>query len=146
MSQTNYNGLKISMNNFIETNLSDYLIVFDENFADPDTFESGARWLTPVYGDCNPSDTVKEIEFFIYCFVKGDPEGLEMSEMIDKVCGIFSDPAQNDDNKRIPFNIVKDGILQRVSTIIASDINIEGTFRLGDSTLGQAVRFNLLWC
>lgn len=134
------------MNNFIEANLSDFIIVFDENFADPETFESGSKWLTPIYGDCNPSSVVKEIEFFIYCFSKGDIEGLEMSEMIDKVCSVFSDPAQNDGNKRIPFNIVKDGSLLQVSTIIASDISIEGTFRLGDSTLGQAVRFNLLWC
>ena len=143
---TNYNGLKISMNNFIEQNLSSYTIVFDENFADPETFESGSMWLTPVYGDCDPDSVVKEIEFFVYCFSKGDIEGLKLSEMIDSVCGVFSDPTQNDGNKRIPFNVVKDGQLLRVSTIIASDIRIEGTFRLGDSTLGQAVRINLLWC
>jgi hypothetical protein len=143
---TNYNGLKISMNNFIETNLTGYTIVFDENFADPDVFESGARWLTPVYGDLDPSRTVKEIEFFFYCFAKGDPEGLELSKMIDEICGLFSDPTQNDGNKRIPFNIVKDGSLERVSTIMASDIGIESSFRLGDSTLGQAVRVKLLWC
>ena len=143
---TNYNGLKISMNNFIEQNLSSYTIVFDENFADPETFESGAKWLTPVYGPCDPDSVVKEIEFFVYCFSKGDIEGLKLSEMIDSVCGVFSDPTQNDGNKRIPFNVVKDGQLLRVSTIIASDIRIEGTFRLGDSTLAQAVRINLLWC
>ena len=143
---TSYNGLKISMNNFIEQNLSSYTIVFDENFADPETFESGSMWLTPVYGDCDPDSVVKEIEFFVYCFSKGDIEGLKLSEMIDSVCGVFSDPTQNDGNKRIPFNVVKDGQLLRVSTIIASDIRIEGTFRLGDSTLGQAVRINLLWC
>ena len=143
---TTYNGLKISMNNFIEQNLSSYTIVFDENFADPETFESGSMWLTPVYGDCDPDSVVKEIEFFVYCFSKGDIEGLKLSEMIDSVCGVFSDPTQNDGNKRIPFNVVKDGQLLRVSTIIASDIRIEGTFRLGDSTLGQAVRINLLWC
>lgn len=143
---TNYNGLKISMNNFIEQNLSSYTIVFDENFADPETFESGTRWLTPVYGPCDPDSVVKEIEFFVYCFSKGDIEGLRLSEMIDSVHGIFSDPMQNDGNKRIPFNVVKDGQLLRVSTIIASDIKIEETFRLGDSTLAQAVRVNLLWC
>ncbi len=143
---TSYNGLKISMNNFIEQNLSSYTIVFDENFADPETFESGAKWLTPVYGPFDPDSVVKEIEFFVFCFSKGDIEGLELSEMIDSVCGIFSDPTQNDGNKRIPFNVVKDGVLLQVSTIIASDINIEGTFRLGDSTLGQGVRINLLWC
>ena len=143
---TTYNGLKISMNNFIEQNLSSYMIVFDENFADPETFESGAKWLTPVYGPCDPDSVVKEIEFFVYCFAKGDIEGLELSEMIDSVRGIFSDPLQNDGNKRIPFNVVKDGALLQVSTIIASDIKIEETFRLGDSTLGQAVRINLLWC
>jgi hypothetical protein len=134
------------MNNFIETNLSDYTIVFDENFADPDIFESGAKWITPVYGEYDPSSTVKEIDFFFYCFVKGDPEGLELAKLIDVICGIFSDPAQNDGNKRIPFNIVKDGALERVSTIIASDIGIESSFRLGDSTLAQAVRVKLLWC
>ena len=143
---TTYNGLKISMNNFIEQNLSSYMIVFDENFADPETFESGAKWLTPVYGPCDPDSVVKEIEFFVYCFAKGDIEGLGLSEMIDSVRGIFSDPIQNDGNKRIPFNVVKDGALLQVSTIIASDIKIEETFRLGDSTLGQAVRINLLWC
>lgn len=143
---TTYNGLKISMNNFIEQNLSSYMIVFDENFADPETFESGAKWLTPVYGPCDPDSVVKEIEFFVYCFAKGDIEGLGLSEMIDSVRGIFSDPLQNDGNKRIPFNVVKDGALLQVSTIIASDIKIEETFRLGDSTLGQAVRINLLWC
>lgn len=143
---TTYNGLKISMNNFIEQNLSSYMIVFDENFADPETFESGAKWLTPMYGPCDPDSVVKEIEFFVYCFAKGDIEGLGLSEMIDSVRGIFSDPLQNDGNKRIPFNVVKDGALLQVSTIIASDIKIEETFRLGDSTLGQAVRINLLWC
>lgn len=143
---TNYNGLKISMNSFIEQSLPSYTHVFDENFADPETFESGARWVTPVYGECNPDDVIKESEFFIYCFVKGDPEGLELAEMIDTVYGAFSDPEQNDGNKRIPFNIVKDGNLLQVSTIIASDIRFEGTFRLGDSTLAQAVRINLLWC
>ena len=143
---TTYNGLKISMNNFIEQNLSSYMIVFDENFADPETFESGAKWLTPMYGPCDPDSVVKEIEFFVYCFAKGDIEGLGLSEMIDSVRGIFSDPIQNDGNKRIPFNVVKDGALLQVSTIIASDIKIEETFRLGDSTLGQAVRINLLWC
>lgn len=143
---TTYNGLKISMNNFIEQNLSSYTIVFDENFADPETFESGAKWLTPMYGPCDPDSVVKEIEFFVFCFAKGDIEGLGLSEMIDSVRGIFSDPIQNDGNKRIPFNVVKDGALLQVSTIIASDIKIEETFRLGDSTLGQAVRINLLWC
>ena len=143
---TNYNGLKISMNNFIEQNLSSYTIVFDENFADPETFESGAKWLTPVYGPCDPDSVVKEIEFFVFCFSKGDIEGLELSEMIDSVCGAFSDPTKNDGNKRIPFNVVKDGALLQVSTIMASDIRIEETFRLGDSTLGQSVRINLLWC
>jgi hypothetical protein len=144
--KTNYNGLKISMNNFIESSLNGYTIVFDENFADPETFESGARWVVPVYGDFYPSTTVKSNEFFLYCFCKGDPEGLELSEMIDTICGVFSDPAQNDGNKRIPLNVVKDGNLSQESTIIASDIIIEGTFRLGDSTLGQTIRINLLWC
>ena len=143
---TSYNGLKISMNNFIDQNLSSYIRVFDENFADPETFESGAKWITPVYGDCDPDSVVKEVEFFLYCFSKGDIEGLELSKMIDSVCGIFSDPAQNDGNKRIPFNVVNGGVLLQVSTIIASDIKIEGTFRLGDSTIGQAVKINLLWC
>lgn len=143
---TSYNGLKISMNNYIEQNLSSYTIVFDENFADPETFESGSKWITPVYGDCDPDSVVKELEFFLYCFAKGDIEGLELSKMIDSVREIFSDPTQNDGNKRIPFNVVKDGTLLQVSTIIASDIRIEGSFRLGDSTLSQAVRINLLWC
>ena len=143
---TSYNGLKISMNNFIDQNLSSYIRVFDENFADPETFESGAKWLTPVYGDCDPDSVVKEMEFFIYCFSKGDVEGLELSKMIDSVREIFSDPAQNDGNKRIPFNVVNGETLLQVSTIIASDIKIEGTFRLGDSTIGQAVKINLLWC
>lgn len=144
MSQ--YNGLKISMNNFIETNITDYTVVFDENFADPETFEAGAKWVTPVYSGYDPDAVVKSVNLFFYCFTKGDEEGLELSKMIDKICGVFSDPEQNDGNKRIPLNIVKDGTLSQVSTIITSDIRIESSFRLGDSTVGQAVVATLLWC
>lgn len=142
----NYNGLRISMNTFIEDNFSDYTIVFDENFADPETFEAGAKWITPVYGPCSPDTTVKEIELFIICFAKGDTEGLEASKMVDKVLSSFDDPTMPDGNKRIPFYVVQDGTRVVVSSIFASDTKVLDSDRLGDSTTVLPVKIRLQWC
>jgi len=144
MSQ--YNGLKLSMNNFIETTITDYIVVFDENFADPETFEAGAKWVTPIYSGYDPSAVVKSVNLHFYCFTKGDEEGLELSKMIDKIFNVFSDPTQNDGNKRIPLNVVDGSTLLQVSTLIASDMRIEESFRLGDSTVAQALAVTLMWC
>lgn len=144
----NIAGLRLSMNDFMDNNLSAYQIIYDENFANPDTFSAGAKWITPIYGsgDIAPTNPVKEIEFFIYCFSKGDAEGLELAEMIDAVCNSFSDQNNTDGKKRIPFYVVDNGVRVQVSTIMASDIFIERGYRLGDSTSAQAVRTVLKWC
>ena len=136
------------MNTYMDDVFSSYTIVFDENFADPEVFGTGAKWITPVYGpgSISPTDPIKQIEFFVYCFSKGDAEGLELSEMLDVVISAFIDDTMNDGKKRIPFYVIDGGSRVQVSTIIASDIKIERSYRLGDSTVAQTVKVSLTWC
>ena len=142
------NALRVSMNTFMDDNFSAYTIVYDENFADPETFAPGSKWITPIYGegDILPTDAVKSIEFYVYCFSKGDPEGLELSEMLDAVVAAFLDETQNDGKKRIPMVSVETGTPVQISTIMALDIAVERSYKLGDSTSVQSVVAILQWC
>ena len=148
LTSKSMNGLRLSMNTFMDESFPIYTIVYDENFADPEVFGTGAKWITPVYGagPVSPTDPIKEIEFFIYCFSKGDAEGLELAEMLDTVMAAFLDDTANDGKKRIPLYVIEGGVRVQLSTIIASDIKIERSYRLGDSTSVQPLKFSLLWC
>lgn len=148
LNSNSMNGLRLSMNEFMDANYPSYTIVYDENFAEPEVFSSGAKWITPVYGPgpVDPTNPVKQIEFFLYCFSKGDAEGLELTEMLDTVIKSFVDATVPDGRKRIPFFVVDNGTRVQVSTIIASDIQLERAYRLGDSTSAQTIKMFLTWC
>ena len=141
-----YHGLRISLNNFIDAEFPDVIRVYDENFADPNVFEDGSRWLSPVYGSCDPESHIKKLEFFIYVFSKSDPEGLELSKIITRVVAAFYDNTKNDGKRRIPFYSVVNGSLVQKSTILSSDLTVEQGFNLTDSTKAQAIRIELSWC
>lgn len=146
MQIVDYYGLKISLNNYLDATFPDIIRVYDENFANPSVFNDGARWITPIYGNCVSDEVIKRLEFFVYVFSKSDPEGLELAKIVTRVLKAFYDETQNDGRKRIPFYEVDNGALVQISSIIASDTSVEGIFRLEDSTIAQAVRVELSWC
>jgi len=143
MQRTNYNGLKISLEKFLQEHLPDILIITDPTDIPENEPDS---WISVIYGNCDLISIVKRAEISFHCLTKNDAGGFIRSKLIDRLIEAFHDYTQNDTIRRIPFYIVENGSLVQKSSILASDTFIDGHYRLTTDITGQTVRFELVWC
>lgn len=138
-----YNGLKISIDKFLQENLTGVLVVNDPTEVPEDTEPD--EWISVIYGDCDIISIVKKTEISFHCLTKNDDGGFRRAKLIDKLIKVFEDNNQGDNTRRIPFYVVENGSLVQKSTILASDTFIDGHYRLTTDITGQSVRFDLIW-
>ena len=138
-----YNGLKISMDKFLQETLTDVLVVNDPSEVDEDNEPD--EWISVIYGDCDLVSIIKKTEISFHCLTKNDDGGFRRAKLIDKLIKVFEDSEQSDNTKRIPLYVVEDGSLVQKSTILASDTFVDGHYRLTPDITGQSVRFEFIW-
>ena len=141
-SSAMYNGFKISIDKFLEENLPGITFVTDPSKL-PETDPS--EWVSVIHGESDLVSTVKRANISFHCLAKDDDGGFRRSQLIDSLIGVFEDPSEIDNVKRIPLYVVENSVLVQKSTIMASDTFVDGEYALTIDVTGQSIRFEFFW-